>query len=377
MSQTAGRASVPTAHDRYPENGPVSPAGPGRSDGFGPPPTGPGRPYKSRRRPRWGRIALLAGLAALIIAVIAAISIYGYANGLDKDLKRTDAFSEITGDRPAKAVEGAQNILLVGSDSRDPDAKENTANAWRADTLILMHIPEDHKSAQLVSIPRDLWVVIPKSNSAACSDGSRAKINASFAFGGLPRAVHTVECLTDVKVDHVMSIDFGGFKEVTDALGGVDLPVDQTITSIHKPHRVFTKGMMHMNGEQALDWVRQRKQFPRGDFARMQHQQEFLKALMEKAASSGTLANPGKLNDFLKSVTAAVTVDQSFSLSDMAVQFRNIRGGNLTFITSPNKGSETISGQSVVVSDREKAIALYKAMAGDKMAGWMTANLKK
>jgi LCP family protein required for cell wall assembly len=352
MSTTVGRASVkPPSYD--------------------PPPA-----KRPRLKPRWGRIALLGGLAVLIVAVIAGISLYGYANGLDKDLKRTDAFSALTGDRPAKAVEGALNILLVGSDSRDPDTKDDQANAWRADTLILMHIPADHKSAQLISIPRDLWVVIPKSNSAACSDGSRAKINASFAFGGLPRAVHTVECLTDVKIDHVMAIDFGGFKEVTDALGGVDLYVDQTITSIHKPHRVFTKGMMHMNGEQALDWVRQRKQFARGDFARMQHQQEFLKAVMDKAASGGTLANPGKLNNFLKSVTAAVTVDQNFSLSDMA-QFRDIRGSNLTFITSPNKGSDNISGQSVVVSDRDKAIALYKAVADDKMSAWMAANVKK
>jgi LCP family protein required for cell wall assembly len=319
---------------------------------------------------------MLAGLAVLIIAIIAGISLYGYANGLDNDLKRTNAFNGITGDRPKNTVEGALNILMVGSDSRDPDTKDDEANAWRADTLMLMHIPADHKTAQLISIPRDLWVTVPKSNGADCSDGSRAKINASFAFGGLPRAVHTVECLTDVHVDHVMAIDFGGFKEVTDALGGVDLKVDQTITSIHKPHRVFKKGMMHMNGEQALDWVRQRKQFPRGDFARMQHQQEFLKALMDKAASSGTLADVGKLNKFLKAVTKAVTVDQDFSLTDTAVQFRSIRGDKLTFITSPNKGSDTIDGQSVVVSDREKAIALYKAVAGDKMTEWMSANVK-
>jgi LCP family protein required for cell wall assembly len=352
MSTTVGRASV-------------------QPPSYGPPPA-----KRPRLKPRWGRIALLGGLAVLIIAVIAGIALYGYANGLDKDLKRTNAFSGITGDRPAKAVEGALNILLVGSDSRDPDAKEDQANAWRADTLILMHVPADHKSAQMVSIPRDLWVVVPKSNSAACSDGSRAKINASFAFGGLPRAVHTVECLTDVKIDHVMAIDFGGFKEVTDALGGVDLKVDKTITSIHKPHRVFTKGMMHMDGAQALDWVRQRYQFPRGDFDRVRHQQEFLKALMDKAASTGTITNPGKLDKFLKSVTAAVTVDEDFSLSDMAVDLRGIRGSNLTFVTSPNKGSETISGQSVVVSDREKAISLYKAVKDDKMSEWMAANPK-
>jgi anionic cell wall polymer biosynthesis LytR-Cps2A-Psr (LCP) family protein len=171
-----------------------------------------------------------------------------------------------------------------------------------------------------------------------------------------------------------MAIDFGGFKEVTDALGGVDLKVEQSVTSIHKPYRKFTKGTMHMDGAQALDWIRQRKQFPQGDFARMRHQQDFLKALMNKAASTGTLTNPAKMNDFLKAVTAAVTVDNGFSLTDMALQFRSLRGENLTFITSPNRGSQTIEGQSVVVSDREKALALYDAMAADKMSEWMAAN---
>jgi LCP family protein required for cell wall assembly len=378
----AGRAGVPSAYragqgrDDWPPRDP-SPAGPG-----GPPPRGPGRgdgpgrPYRGRPRPRWGRIALVAGALIVVIGLVAGISLYGYANGLDDDLKRTDAFADITGGRPAKEVEGVLNILLVGSDSRDPDAPQDSGSQWRADTLMIMHIPSDHKSAQLVSIPRDLWVNVPDSNNGECGSGSRHKINAAFAFGGLPRAVRTVECMTDVHLDHVMAIDFGGFKEVTDALGGVDLKVDRTITSIHKPYRKFTKGTMHMSGAEALDWIRQRKQFPRGDFDRMRHQQEFLKALMDKAASTGTLTNPAKLNSFLKAVTAAVTVDEQFSLTDMAVQFRSLRGENLTFLTSPNLGSQTIAGQSVVVSDREKALALYEAMAADKMAGWMAANKK-
>ncbi|WP_434062844.1 LCP family glycopolymer transferase [Symbioplanes lichenis] len=342
------------------------------------PPGGPGRgrPYSGKRKPRWGRIALVAGAVVLVIALITGFSLYGYANNLNDDLKRTDAFADITDGRPAKTVDGALNFLLVGSDSRDPDASKEDANSWRADTLMIMHVPEDHKSAQLMSIPRDLYVQIPGANDGACDSGSRNKINAAFAFGGLPRAVRTVECLTDVHLDHVLAIDFGGFKEVTDALGGVDLKVDQSITSIHKPYRKFTKGTMHMDGATALDWVRQRKQFPRGDFDRIRHQQEFLKALMDKAASGGTLSNPGKLNDFLKSVTNAITADKDFSLTDMAVQFRSLRGENLTFITSPNKGSETIGGQSVVVQDKEKQAALFKALATDKMDEWMSANPK-
>jgi LCP family protein required for cell wall assembly len=389
-SRPGGRAGIPGGYrDRSGGDRPAGrddrqPRAAGPGDSGAPPPRGPGggrggpgRSYNGKRKPRWGRIALLTGIGVVVLSVVAAIVAYGYANGLNKDLKRTDAFSQITNGRPAKTVDGALNVLIVGSDSRDPSSSDATANAWRADTLMLMHIPADHLTAQFISIPRDLYVVIPSANNAPCGSGSRNKINASFAFGGLPRAVHTVECLTDVHIDNVAAIDFGGFKEVTDALGGVDLKVDQTITSIHKPHRVFTKGTMHMNGEQALDWVRQRKQFAQGDFARIRHQQEFLKALMDKASSTGTLSNPVKLNSFLKAITKAVTVDNSFSLTDMAVQFRHLRSNNLTFITSPNLGGQTIGGQSVVVADKPKALALYQAITADKMAEWMAAHLTK
>ncbi|MDH6463478.1 LCP family protein required for cell wall assembly [Micromonospora sp. A200] len=375
--RAAGRARpsetqwYPSYDDERPRSGgPGGPGGPGTPPG----PGGPGGPGRRGPRPRWGRIGLVAGVAVLVLALLGGLGAWVYTDNLDKDLARTDPFSEITGGRPAKAVNGALNILLVGSDSRDPDAPVDKQSQWRADTIIVMHIPADHKSAYLVSIPRDLYVPIPESAGAECDSGRRAKINAAFAFGGLPLAVRTVECFSDVRIDHVMAIDFGGFKEVTDALGGVDLKVERSITSIHKPYRKFTKGTMHMDGATALDWIRQRKQFPDGDFARMRHQQEFLRALMDKAASTGTLANPKKLNAFLQSVTDAVTVDNGFSLVDMGVQFRSLRGENLTFITSPNTGSDTINGESVVVSDRAKALAMYKAMSADTMAAWVAAN---
>ncbi|MEV4480209.1 LCP family protein [Micromonospora coxensis] len=372
-----GRARQPDAqwYPSYDEEQP-RPGGPGGPGGPGLPP-GPGGPGGSGRRgprPRWGRIGLVAGIAVLVLALLGGAGAWMYTRSLNNDLARTDPFAEITGGRPAKAVNGALNILLVGSDSRDPDAPVDQQSQWRADTIIVMHIPADHKSAYLVSIPRDLYVPIPESAGAECGSGQRAKINAAFAFGGLPLAVRTVECFTDVRIDHVMAIDFGGFKEVTDAVGGVDLKVERSVTSIHKPYRKFTKGTMHMDGATALDWIRQRKQFPDGDFARMRHQQEFLRALMDKAASTGTLTNPKKLNAFLQSVTDAVTVDKDFSLADMALQFRNLRGENLIFLTSPNSGSDTINGESVVVSDREKALGMYKAMSADTMADWVAAN---
>src|SRR5207248_8876247 len=225
----------------------------------------------------WGRIALVSGLALALIGLLAGVAGYLYTGHLEGQVNKTDPFSQITGGRPAKVASGAMNILLLGSDSRNPDNDKNNADKSRSDTIILMHIQADHKHAYLISIPRDLYVPIP--------DHGRDKINSAWAYGGLPLVIRTVEGFTDVHIDHVALIDFGGFQQVTDALGGVDLYIEQSITSIHKPYRHFTKGPNHLNGAEALDYIRQRYQFPDGDISRERHQQQFLKAILDKAAS--------------------------------------------------------------------------------------------
>jgi anionic cell wall polymer biosynthesis LytR-Cps2A-Psr (LCP) family protein len=99
-----------------------------------------------------------------------------------------------------------------------------------------------------------------------------------------------------------------------------------------------------------------------------------MKAILDKAVSSGTVTNPAKLNSFLKAVTKAMTVDKDFSLADMALQFRSLRSDDLTFMVSPNDGSKKINGEDVVVPDKEKATSLYSAVREDKMADWMATN---
>jgi LCP family protein required for cell wall assembly len=371
-SGSSGRASVPPrSPDIHRSSGRAHVTSYG--DGYGPrPPDGPDRgawPYSGRRRPRWGRIALVLAVVLLLVAGGGFL----YYRSLDSELQRSDAFGKITGNRPPATVAGAQNILLLGSDSRDPENKAKPGQ-WRTDTIILMHVNADHSKAYLISMPRDLYVFIPKSPTNPEFGNTNSKINAAFAWGGLPLTVQTVEGFTGVRVDHVALVDFGGFQQVTDALGGVDLKIDQDITSIHQPFRHFKAGMNHLNGAEALDYVRQRKQFAEGDFARMRHQQEFMKALMDKAASTGTLGNPLKLNAFLRSVTKAMTVDNDFSLADTALAFRNIRSSDLTFMVSPHVGSQTINGESFVVSDKPKALSLYDAVAKDTVADWVAQN---
>jgi LCP family protein required for cell wall assembly len=340
--------------------GPVRPGG---SSGRAAVPGGvPGRSYRGRRRPRWGRIALVLTVALGLVGLLCGFGLFLYSRSLDSRVGRTDPFSQITGGRPPVVAQGALNMLLLGSDSRDPDEKANAGS--RTDTIILMHIQADHKHAYLISIPRDSYLPIP--------GHGKDKINAAFAFGGLPLVIRTVEGFTNVHIDHLALIDFGGFQQVTDALGGVDMYVDQTIQSIHPPGRIFTQGNHHFNGAEALDYVRQRYQFADGDITREKHQQLFLKAVMDKAASSGTLTNPAKLNAFLQAITKAMVVDKGLSLPDMAWQFHGLRSSNLTFMTSPFSGFDTIDDQSVVVVDQDKAKALYSAVAHDQVASYLT-----
>src|SRR2546421_5179442 len=372
--------TTPSGRARVPASSPVSgratvgvaqPAGPGGPGGPGTRPPAPGgTPYGRRPvRPRWGRIALVGGLALLRVGILAGCGVYLYATHLDDQIPRTDPFAQITGGRPAKIAPGAMNILLLGSDPRDPDFTAANADKSRSDTIILMHIQADHKHAYLISIPRDLYVPIPGHD--------RDKVNAAFAFGGLPLVIRTIEGFTDVHIDHVALIAFGGFQQVTAALGGVDLYIEQSITSIHKPYRHFTKGTNHLNGAEALDYIRQRYQFPDGDISRERHQQQFLKAIMDKAASSGTLPNPGKLTSFLNAVTKAMTVDTDFSLKDMTLKIHNLRGNDLTFMTSPFSGFGQVGNESVVLSDRTKAAALYDAVAKDTVAPYLASASSK
>jgi len=317
---------------------------------------------------------LVAFLALVVLAGIGTVGMWAYASSLDDKLHRTDAFAGLTGGRPAKKVDGAQNILMLGSDMRASWKK--SGEQPRTDTIMLLHIDADHNHAYVISIPRDTWVYVPKMAGADYS-GENAKINAAYSWGGTPLMVKTVEGFTGVRIDHVAIMDFDGFKEVTDALGGVRMYVDQTITSIHPPHRKFTKGWHNFNGAQALDYCRQRYQFADGDFTRQKHQQQFLKQLMNKAASTGTLSNPAKLNSFLHAVIKVIQVDKDFHLVDEAIQFRNLRSKNVTFMSNPSTGTGTMDGQSVVLSDKQKASSLYEAVSNDTVSDWVKKNPQK
>jgi len=321
-----------------------------------------------RTVPRGGKRIVIVALSVLLVLTGAGITAaWAYERSLNSNLGRTDAFAGLApSTRPTPTVTGAMNILLLGSDSRDPSSTTNS----RTDTIMLLHLDVDHQHAYVISIPRDTWVYVPASADHK-NGNTMAKINSAYAWGGAPLTVQTVETFTGVHIDHVVLVDFAGFQQVTDALGGVDMNIDKTIKSIFPPYRTFNKGTQHLTGAEALDYVRQRYQFADGDLTRERHQREFLQALMDKAAGGGTLGNPAKLNSFLQAVTKSVTVDNSFDLVNVALQLRDLRSSNLTFLASPTAGFGQKAGQSVVLADTAKAKALYQAVADDTVTQYL------
>jgi LCP family protein required for cell wall assembly len=328
------------------------------------PPVGQ-KPKRRRRR----RILLITLLVLALLGGIGLVGVGLYVKSVESSIDRVEAFDQVPEEaRPAKVAKNAQNFLILGSDTRDPDSTSGS----RSDTIILAHFPADRSGAQLISIPRDTWVYIPKSKDGRHGD-TKAKINAAYAWGGIPLTVQTVEAYTGVRIDHVTIIDFAGFKEIVDALGGIDITVDQNFTSIHPPHRKFTKGKQHMDGDTALDYARQRKQFADGDFARIRHQQQVIRAIMDKAASGSVLTNPAKLNGFLRSTADAVSVDKTLNIFDTAMDLRHLRSGNLTFLTNPTKGTGRVGTESVVFDNPAKVKVLYDAVRRDAVPEIMKA----
>ena len=282
--------------------------------------------------------------------------------------------------RPVKLVaeDGAEalNVLLMGTDRRsdapttgsDARAKEWVPGAQRTDTLMVLHIDSDRQGASIISIPRDSWVVIP-------GHGTN-KINAAFSFAGPALAVKTIENLTNLRIDHLAVVDWEGFKELTDALGGVTLDIPETV---HDGYRDVTweKGRHKLDGEQALTYVRQRAGLPGGDFDRIHRQQYYLRTLLSDTLHQEFRREPKQVFDVLDTLTRNLSVDSGWSIGEMrnlALSLRNLRSANIDYMTVPTRGTGMEGQQSVVYLDKSGGEALWDAVREDHVTGWLAAN---
>ncbi|MFV5991557.1 LCP family protein [Streptomyces sp. NPDC056231] len=301
----------------------------------------------ARRRHHWLRWAALA--ASFLVLVAAGVGWWLYRK-LDSNIRTdTAAAAELRAyekERPPSVVHEAQNILLIGSDSRAGDNGRygrSYGGSQRSDTTILLHLPADRKSVTAMSLPRDLMVEIPRCRT---SDGKRtdkqfAQFNWAFEFGGTACTIRTVELMTGIRMDHYMVVDFSGFKDMVDAVDGVEICLKEPVDD-PDAHVKLRAGRQKLDGEEALGYVRARKSLGDGsDTDRMDRQQRFLGALVNKVQSNGVLLNPTRLYPVLDAATKSLTTDPGLdSLKDLYALVRDVRDvptDRVQFLTVPRQ----------------------------------------
>lgn len=321
------------------------------------------RPRRSRNR----RILLVVvGALVLLLALGAAVaSWYGKSvldslNSINRDAGLTPSGTRPPAVTPTPGQAAAPvNIVLMGSDTRGDER-------GRSDVLQVLHLSGDRKDAYLMSIPRDSWVPIPGHGTA--------KINAAYSWGGAALAVETVEQLLNVPMDHTVIIDFEGFVQVIDALGGV------TVYNKHASgtgDNYFQEGLLTLNGEKALAYVRERKTLPGGDFDRAARQRDVIQAVVKELASAGVLSDPTKFRQVMAAIGPSFTVDSGLTndaILDLATGSR-AAVGNIHSMQLPITGTGTSKdGQSIVLVDFDAVTELSAALRADDMASFLATH---
>lgn len=329
------------------------------------------------RRRRSARILSFIAVGLSLAVFTASGAGYLLYRHYDSQIARIPVFGGLQG-RPADGPRNAENVLLVGSDSRDGNG--NTAfqgkgaefvTGQRSDTVILAHLYGGSDKAQLVSFPRDSYATIPAHRdptTGAPLPAAKGKLNSAISLGGPALLTATIEDLTDVRIDHYVQIDFEGFQAMVDKLGGVEVclsqPAKEKDSGINLP-----AGRQTVRGDQALAFVRQRKELAGGDLDRIRRQQQFIGSIIRKVLSAGTLLNPIKLNGFLSVATSSLQVDEGLSpgdLKDLALRMRGFDAGGVLFSTVPVADSnKIINRESFVVLDDQKAAQLFQGLRSD------------
>jgi LCP family protein required for cell wall assembly len=266
---------------------------------------------------------------------------------------------------------GPLNLLLLGSDSRATTPGGVSPIGERSDTIMLVHIARDRKSATIISIPRDSYVNVP---AAGDWKGGKNKINAAFAFGGAKLAASAVHQLTGVPLDGAMIANFASIHELVDAVGGVSVCVPYDVKSTFSA-KVWKTGCHDMHGAEAEEFMRQRYEVPGGDFGRMYNQQLVVKAVIAKAEKGDLLTNPLKLDKLMSTAAEALTVDQSLDLQRLALAVKGIRVGSITTATVPYTSASLKTPAGIAVQlDMKQAGAMFAAVRDDTIDEYLQEN---
>lgn len=319
---------------------------------------------RHRGSTRTRRVLTSAFTAVLVLIAAAAGTVLWRVGVYDSNVHRISG--ALPTDRASAEADPGENWLLVGSDLRG----DATAGKWRSgksgsDVIILVHMPEDAQRAFAISFPRDSWVEIP--------GHGRDKINEAYRQGGPPLLVSTVERLSGVAIDHFAALDFRGFERMVDALGGVTLDLPH---AIHDPTNGWhwPQGENHMDGEEALRFVRERKGLSGSDIDRVERQHVFLNAMAEKAANSGLASEPQRLDAFLQAASESLAVDDRVTAATMqaaAARLLDVGPENAVFVTLAVDKPAWIDGKNVLRLDTSVNDGLFEALEQDRLQAYI------
>lgn len=324
--------------------------------------------------PRWARVCTVFGAVLMLLSGAVLVGAEALMARYEGAVGKADLFGDqAAGAKQRKSdIKGPLNILLVGIDPRNPEMPP------LADSVMVLHVPAEMDRAYLFSMPRDLLVEIPEFSRAEFRGGTD-KLNAAMSYGsrvpgGNPDAARgfellatTVQNVTGIeRFDAGAIINFNGFKKIVDAMGGVDMYIEREVRSEHRepdgkhrkgnpngegyvgPQAVYKKGNQHLNGWQALDYVRQRypkNGVPDGDYGRQRHQQQFVKAMAGQALSADVVTNPVKLDRVLRAAGQSLIFSgRGNSVVDFGLALKDIRPETIQMIKLPG-GSVVENGK--------------------------------
>ncbi|MFJ9433399.1 LCP family protein [Streptomyces sp. NPDC101490] len=315
---------------------------------------------------------------ALSVTVLLAGGIgHAVVTGLDTGITRVDPFKDMK-NRPQGGH--GMNVLVVGTDGRDRITPEERtryrlggAPCHCTDTVMLVHISEDRERASVVSLPRDSYAEMPEHTDLTSGKKHHAhpvKLNAAYAEGGPGLTVRTVESMTGVKIDHYLELDFASFMRTVDAVGGVQIctsrPLKDANTGLDLP-----AGTHELNGGQALQYVRSRHIDGAADIGRMQRQQRFMAALIERMSSGGVLLNPVRFREVATTMLSSVRADEEFGTDQLLALAKAMHGftpASSEFVSVPiGDMSFPVKGiGSTVKWDAARAQKLFQSLREDR-----------
>lgn len=326
-------------------------------------------------RSRRSRIIIVSLAVLATVVIVAGAVAFGYINRLqavfEEERNVIEELDDLDDETAYRTAEGTVNILLLGSDSRGEEEQEyreaTGEGGERSDAMMLVHIPEDRSGVYVMSIMRDLWIDIP-------GEG-QGRINSALSAGGLDLAVDTVEDLLYTHIDHVVTIDFDGFEDLTTALGGVYVDNPRPFTAGQQNPAFYPEGSIRLEGSSALRFVRERQAFPTSDNIRVENQQLVMRAIAERFLSGDTLTNPQRVVGVLESILPYMEMDSALdadTIVSYALDMTNFRGSDIHTFTMPvGEPFTTSGGAEVILPDEEMMDMLRESLADEDMGSFM------